>query len=185
MALSYCNKQNFCLLHWVTTTINISIYYQKDPKRNKKCPKKCKKRHTSLKKCSKEVKRAPKKERIVDTFGHFLATYTNFVCCSDSVWQTFCLFVAVIRCNKLNFCLSPWLSATNNIDKNFLFISGMWQRNWKKGQNQTSFHIWISPALSNCFGVENWRAGNRFFYGLCHALLMDLSHNLGHNQWGS
>ena len=64
-----------------------------------------KKRHKSAKKCQKENKSAIKLS-IVDTFGILLATYTNFVCRSDSVRQKMFFFVAVIHCNKLNFSLS-------------------------------------------------------------------------------
>ena len=165
VALSQCNKQNFGLWHWATATNRIfvcrseslqqtkSVYVTKKSKKTTtNVLKKCKIRHKSPKKCQKEVN-SGKKLSIVDTFGKVLATYTNFVCRSDSVRQTICLIFTKIQCNKLNFCLSQWLSATNNIDTNFLFISGFWQRNWKKSQKQTSFQIWISPALSNCFGV--------------------------------
>ena len=65
-------------------------------------------------------------------FCNLSVTYTNFVCRSDSVRRTNFLFDAVIQCDKLNFCLLQWLSATNNTEKNILFLWCMWQRNWKK-----------------------------------------------------
>ena len=147
VALSHSNKQNLYMLpkscqkklKYVLKCMKMSLIMQKKAQKSQKVPKEPK----SVKKLS-----------IVDTLGNFLATYTNFVCRSDSVRWTHFLFVAVIQCDKLNLCLSQWLSATNNIEeKNILFICGMWQRNWKKCQKQTSFQIWISPALSNCFGV--------------------------------
>ena len=95
--------------------------WPKSSKKNNKIPKKGKIRHKSHKKCLKEVKSA-KKLSIVDTFVNFLATYTNFVCRSDSVRQTIFLFVAVIQFTKLNFCLSQWLSVTNNTDKKFYLL---------------------------------------------------------------
>ena len=55
--------------------------------------------HKSPKRCLKEVKSA-KKLSIVDNFGNYWATYTNFVCCSDSVRQTIFLFVTVTQCDK-------------------------------------------------------------------------------------
>ena len=66
----------------------------------------------------KEVESA-KKLSIVDTFGNFLATYTNFVFAVTQCNKIFFLLVSVIQCNKLNFCLSQGLSATNNIDNFF------------------------------------------------------------------
>ena len=62
-------------------------------------------RHESTKKCQKEVKSA-KKLSIVDSFGHFLATYTKKNGALTQCNRQFFLFVAVIQCTKLNFCLS-------------------------------------------------------------------------------
>ena len=99
---------------------------------------------------------------IVDTFGNFLATYTNFVYRSDSVRQIMFLFVAVIHFgqlfgNKLNFCLSEWLSARSNIDKkNALIIV---------------FHmIWVSRKYICFFYLSSFRLVQKV--GLCQDLLV-------------
>ena len=92
-------------------------------------------------------------------FGNLCAIDINFVCRSDSVRQTKNPFVAVTQCNKQNKPLSQWLSATNNIEnKSILFVAcdkGIGQ----KSQKQTSFQIWISPPLSNYFGVPYEKYG--------------------------
>ena len=118
VTLSHCDKQNFCLWLGATATNRIFIgcseslrqtklvYFTKKFQKNQKnILKKCKIRHKYPKKYQKEVQSA-KKLGIVDTFGNFLETYTNFVCRSDSVRHTIFLFVAVIQCNKQKFCLS-------------------------------------------------------------------------------
>ena len=63
-------------------------------------------------------------EDICFVFWNFLVTYTDFVCCSDSLRQTKILFVAVAQCHKPKFGLSQWLSATNNREKlsNFFVV---------------------------------------------------------------
>ena len=146
----------FCLLHWVTVTNKVCICSGKKPK---KVPKML---HILV------------LFAIFSTFCYFLAfcmpffvffsknsthfgllcaIYTNFVCRSDSVRQTKNSFVVVTQGDKQNKSLSQWLSVTNNIEKNIQLICGTRQRNWKKSPKQTCFQIWISPPLSNYFGV--------------------------------
>ena len=111
VALSRCNTQNFCLSHWVTATNEISICYQKVPKKNKKCPQKCKKRH----KVPKSAKKRPKVPNswlllaLLATFWQCIQILfvsvtqcNNFfvVCCSNSVRQTKYMFVTVTQCDK-------------------------------------------------------------------------------------
>ena len=115
------------------------------------------------KKCKKGQK-YPKKCRI---FGFFLASFsrTSRTFCL-SQWliapNKKCFFVAVTQCNKQNKSLLQWVSATNNIEKNSHFIVACDQGIGKKPQKQTSFKIWISPPLSNCFRVpfmKSWGIG--------------------------
>ena len=40
--------------------------------------------------------------------------FFTIVCCTESLQQTEFLFVALSHCNKHNFCLSHWVTATNN-----------------------------------------------------------------------
>ena len=89
VALSHCNKQIQYML---------PNYAKKNTQKNTHKKLNCPKIH---KKCQKEPQSAKKKLSIVDTFGNSLATYTNFICCSDSVRQQF--FV----------CLLQWFSETN------------------------------------------------------------------------
>ena len=62
------------------------------------------KRQKIPKKCQKRAQKCQK----VDTFEKKMATYTNFVSCSDSAQQTFFLFVAVIQCDKIFFVCHSW-----------------------------------------------------------------------------
>ena len=104
----------------------------------------------------KEVKSA-KKLSIVDNFGNFLATNTNFVCRSDSVRQTIFLFVAVIQCNKLNFCLSQWLSATKKIDKKNY---GEWRGSWSGKYNISSWGKYNISSWGK-YNISSWGNGIR------------------------
>ena len=91
-------------------------------------------------------------------YWHFLALYNNSVYCSDSVRQTKNPCVAGTQCEKQNKSFSQWLSATNNIKKNIFnfFVACDKEIERKKQQKKTSIQIWISPPLSNCFGVP-WK----------------------------
>ena len=87
-------------------------------------------------------------------FAFFLATYSNFVCRSDSVRQTKNPFVTLPQCNKQNISVSQWLCATNNIERNIQFVCGMWQRNWRKKlktniPSKLSFTTTIKLLLGN------------------------------------
>ena len=153
----FCDNLNFCLLHWVTATNKICTCYKKIAKKKKiiKCLKKSsimqQKSHKSPKNCQKEPK-SDNKWSTVDTFGNFLASYTNFVGCSDSVRLTFS-FCSDSGQQEFFFCLSQWLSATKNTDKFFTSLWHVTKELAKKPTKKTSFQIWFSPALSNCFGV--------------------------------
>ena len=143
VALRHCDKQNMYMLGkkcqivpkiWKMNTKKS----QKMPKRHQKCYK---------------LQKVKISAAFLALFSIFPAMFPNLVCHCDSLQQTKNQFVAVTQCDKQNKSLSQWLSAIKNIEKNIQFLCGMWQRNWKKSQKQTSFHIWISPPLSNCFGV--------------------------------
>ena len=106
-ALSHCDKQIFCLLHWVTVTNKVCI-------------------------CSGFfLKKGPKMQlflilfAIFGTFCYFLAFCRPiFVFFSLKILHTlaFCaqyipiLFVAVTQCDKQKIHLSQWLSVTNKIN---------------------------------------------------------------------
>ena len=66
------------------------------------------------------------------------ATNKKSVCRSDSVQQTKQIFVTVTQCNKQYWNKYP--------------IS-LWHVTKELEKKKTSLHIWISPLLSNCFGV--------------------------------
>ena len=83
-----------------------------------------------------------------------------------SFWQHIqILFVKVNQCNTQKICLLQWISATNktnlrrsdSVRQNILkkYPISLWYvtNELEKSQKQTSFYIWISPPLSNCFGV--------------------------------
>ena len=166
VALSHCDKDLFCLLHWVTATNRFfvccteSLWQTKFVYVVKKRPKRAKKNWTFWYFCTFLHFLC-----LLDTFfvnfcisflhffvcavfGLFLANYNKFVCCSDSVRQK-------------KICLSQWLSATIKTNlcqcnkqylKHIQFLCGMWQRNWKKEKQKKTIQVWILPPLSNCFG---------------------------------
>ena len=78
----------------------------------------------------------------VEHFWPFLAYFTQCLQLlfrqGDSVQQTKNLFLAVTQCDKQNKFMVQWLSATNNMKKKNKLFCGMWQRNWKTKQKQTS-----------------------------------------------
>ena len=44
---------------------------------------------------------------------NYIYFFFNNVCCTESLWQRFVLFVTLSHCDKLNFCWSQWVTATN------------------------------------------------------------------------
>ena len=138
VALSHCDKQKFSLLYWITATNKQKMFValsQWDKQSLYMLPKSCQK----CQQCSTFWHLWP----IFDTFkdfyalfcifcghlllffGFFFVIYTNFVCRGDSVQQTKILFVVVAQSHKPNFCLSQWLSATNNGENFFQFLCWM------------------------------------------------------------
>ena len=169
----HCDKQNFGLWHWAIATKIIfvcrteslwqtKLVYatKKFPKATKNVIKKRKIRFKSHKKCQKEVK-IPKKLSFVDTFGNFLAIYTNLFFCCDSVRQTIFLFVAAIQCNKLHFCFSQWLSATNNIDKKIIYLLVACDKDFfLKPKTNILPNLNFTSAIKLLWSTFDWAAQN-------------------------
>ena len=155
VALSHCDKWIFCSSHWVTASNKTGICCKKKPK----CVEKEEKYKKGIKvpKRHKEWQKGSRKYQQMMHSWPFLAY----------LWEHLqILFVTVTKCHKQKICLSQWLSATNKTNlchsdsvqqtiltkiSNFFVASDKWI--WKKSQKGTSIHIWISPQLSNCFGV--------------------------------
>ena len=110
VALSHCDKQKICLSHWITA-INkkkLCVALSHCNKQNLyMLPKSCK----QSQQCSIILHFLGYSWHFLRTFlgtvlcvflvfGNFLVTYTNFVCCSNSVRQIKILFVALTQFNR-------------------------------------------------------------------------------------
>ena len=170
VALSHCDKDLFCLSHWVTATNRFVVCCTESLRQtklvyvSKKMPKSAKKKLNFCYLLHFKALFVPFRQfcavfcilfAFLACFAFFSATNNNFVWRSDSVWQTKNPFVAVTQCDKQNKSLSQWLSATNNFERNIQFCCGMWKGIGKKTQKQTLFQNWISPPISNCFEVPS------------------------------
>ena len=143
VALSHCDKLNFYLFQKKCQNI------PKMQEKNTKNAQQGHARHIQYKKMPKSFK----KFSIFGPFWHFfllqhiLILFVTVTQCN----QQQNLFVAVTQCNTQNKSLSQWLIPTNNIGKISNFFAPCDKRIGKK--KKKIFHIWISPPLSNCFGV--------------------------------
>ena len=123
VALSHCDKQKFCLLHWITNIQkNCSSHWVTGTNKICICCQKVAKSVNNTQLFGKfEVFLALFRTFMpyfaffcghfralyyffVVVFWNFLVTYTNFVCRSDSVRQAKITFVAVAQCNKQKIC---------------------------------------------------------------------------------
>ena len=169
-ALSHCDKQVFCLLHWVTVTKKICICFKTDAKKVQTC-------------CIFFY--------IFCSFWHFLCLFWQFSCrfwyflpnfkniLAFFVQNIPILVVAVTQCHKQKIHLSQWLSVTNktnlfrsdSVQQTILekYPTSSWHVTKEKKPKQISFKIWISPPLSNYFGT---------FQLLCCKSFKDYTHSV-------
>ena len=142
VALSCCDKDLFCLSHWVPVSNKLFICCLENAKMFLKIIRNTKKGIKITKKVQNVPKRAKstKKMQHVWTFlAPFFKTYTNFICHNDSSQQTKNLFVAVTQCDKQNKSLLQGLSATNITEKKYPISLCHVTNKLKKNQKQTSF----------------------------------------------
>ena len=140
VAMSHCNRDLFCLSHWVTATNRLFVCCFKSEWQTKfvnvseKMPKRAKNAALFGTFCN--VKHLLCLFGIfsafLDLFSKFLAYFGIFLQHIQILFVavTQCdkhkiLCVAVAQCNKTKFCLSQWLSATNNTEKNIQFLCCM------------------------------------------------------------
>ena len=102
VALSHCDKQIICLLHWVTVTNKVCICSGKKPKNGRK------------------MLNFWSFLEIFGTFCYFLGILFAIFCIfskNSTHFGIFCAiytnFFAVTQCDKQKIYLSQWLSATN------------------------------------------------------------------------
>ena len=119
VALSHCDKQNFCLSHWVPATNKICI-------------------------CCQKVAKSVNNAQLFGSFGHFWGLFVPFMHFRGPYfstlliffyfWATFwpytqILFVAVTQCDKQFVCLLQWLQQRKIL---FVAVTQCNKQYWKK-----------------------------------------------------
>ena len=135
----------------------------------KLCKKKHTKKHTQkikLPKNSQKVpKRAPKCQKKVEHCWHFWQLFGNIYKFYLLQWLSattiFCLFVAMIQWDELNFCLLQWLSATKqNLIFFFIFLLHVTK---ELGKKKNLPNLNFTSAIKLLWGTFN-AMFNKFFW---------------------